>query len=91
MPKYPGQSWQNELQRADLAAAQQRREAEREAEEEAARKAARRRPAPPVQQAPPTPAPAPVPEPAQPTRRAWRYENANSFYMVPTDPEESTP
>jgi len=32
-----------------------------------------------------------VPEPAQPTRRAWRYENANSFYMVPTDPEESTP
>ncbi len=62
--KYPGESWQNEIARANLAEAQRPRQAEQEREaSRPRRRAARLQADPPARQAPPTP---------EPTRRTWR-------------------
>ncbi|UJP10630.1 hypothetical protein L2X99_02855 [Microbacterium sp. KUDC0406] len=91
--KYPGESWQTENIRRDLAAAQERQRAEAaEAERQrAARIRAAETRATPVLVAAehtirPEPAPAaPAPEP--PRSRRWRYENPASFYSVAVEEE----
>lgn len=90
---YPGESWQRESVRRDLATAHARRDAERlQAEADAQRqraarvRAAERRTAAPVLVAaervirPEPPAPTAPPEPARQHR--IRYVDPNSFYSV---------